>query len=93
MVSWDAKGIQVQNLKKATNNFHESAGLGQSGNIAVYKGILEDEDHKTNTEIAIKKFSRDNIQSKDDFLAELIINFSLRLKHLSRLVGNPSFNL
>ena len=82
--------FKYKNLKKATNNFHESMGLGQSGYIAVYIGILEeDKDHKTNTEIAIKKFSRDNIQSKDDFLAELIINFSLHHKHRSRLVGNP----
>nr|POE71742.1 putative cysteine-rich receptor-like protein kinase 43 [Quercus suber] len=60
--------FKYKNVKKATNNFHESTGLGQSGYIAVYKGILEDKDHKTNTEIAIKKFYRDNIQSKDDFL-------------------------
>ncbi|KAK7821663.1 putative l-type lectin-domain containing receptor kinase s.5 [Quercus suber] len=79
--------FKYKNVKKATNNFHESTGLGQSGYIAVYKGILEDKDHKTNTEIAIKKFYRDNIQSKDDFLVELIINFSLHHKHLSRSVG------
>ena len=83
--------FKYKDLKKATNNFHESMMLGQSGFGVVYKGILQDKDHKTSTEIAVKKFSRDSIQSKDDFLAELTIIHRLRHKHLVRLVGNPLF--
>ena len=82
---------KYKDLKKATNNFHESMRLGQGGFGIVYKGILQDKDHKTSTEIAVKKFSRDSIQSKDDFLAELTIIHRLRHKHLVRLVGNPLF--
>ncbi|KAK0582125.1 hypothetical protein LWI29_021818 [Acer saccharum] len=44
---------------------------------------VEEPDH----EYAVKKFSRDNIKSKDDFMAELTIIHRLRHKHLVRLVG------
>ncbi|XP_050260134.1 probable L-type lectin-domain containing receptor kinase S.5 [Quercus robur] len=83
--------FKYKDLKKATNNFHESMRLGQGGFGVVYKGILQDKDHKTGTEIAVKKFSRDSTRSKDDFLAELIIIHRLRHKHLVRLVGNLQF--
>nr|POF21687.1 putative l-type lectin-domain containing receptor kinase s.5 [Quercus suber] len=79
--------FKYKDLKKATNNFHESMMLGQGGFGVVYKGILQDKDHKSSTEIAVKKFSRDSIQSKDDFLAEFTIIHRLRHKHLVRLVG------
>uniref|UniRef100_A0A2N9F1R4 Protein kinase domain-containing protein n=1 Tax=Fagus sylvatica TaxID=28930 RepID=A0A2N9F1R4_FAGSY len=81
---------KYKDSKKATNNFHESMKLGQGGFGVVYKGILQEKDHNHNntaTEIVVKKFSRDNIQSKDDFLAELTIIHRLRYKHLVRLVG------
>uniref|UniRef100_A0A2N9F267 Protein kinase domain-containing protein n=1 Tax=Fagus sylvatica TaxID=28930 RepID=A0A2N9F267_FAGSY len=82
--------FKYKDLKKATNNFHENMKLGQGGFGVVYKGILQDKDHNHSnaaTEIAVKKFSRDSIQSKDDFLAELTIIHRLRHKHLVRLVG------
>ncbi|KAI4314689.1 hypothetical protein L6164_027575, partial [Bauhinia variegata] len=70
-------------LKKATNNFDERRKLGQGGFGVVYRGTLQ----KENLEVAVKKFSRDNIKSKDDFLAELTIINRLRHKHLVRLLG------
>ncbi|PQQ11657.1 putative L-type lectin-domain containing receptor kinase S.5 [Prunus yedoensis var. nudiflora] len=82
--------FKYKELKEATNNFHESMRLGQGGFGIVYRGTLHDKDHadtKTSTEIAVKKFSRDNIKGKDDFLAELTIIHRLRHKHLVRLVG------
>ena len=42
-------------------------------------------------EVAVKKFSRDNIKGRDDFLAELTIIHRLRHKHLVRLVGKITF--
>ncbi|XP_043712379.1 probable L-type lectin-domain containing receptor kinase S.5 [Telopea speciosissima] len=75
--------FSFKELKKATNNFDEKMKLGQGGYGVVYKGLLPQE----NTEIAVKKFSRDNMQGIDDFLCELTIINRLRHKHLVRLVG------
>ncbi|GKV21852.1 hypothetical protein SLEP1_g31791 [Rubroshorea leprosula] len=75
--------FRFRDLKKATNNFDEKRKLGQGGFGVVYRGVLQ----KENLEIAVKKFSRDNMQGKDDFLAELTIINRLRHKHLVRLLG------
>ncbi|XP_058073320.1 probable L-type lectin-domain containing receptor kinase S.5 [Magnolia sinica] len=75
--------FRFRDLKKATNNFDERLKLGQGGFGVVYKGVLP----KENTEVAVKKFSRENMKGKDDFLAELSIINRLRHKHLVRLVG------
>lgn len=86
--------FKYKELKKATSNFHESMKLGEGGFGIVYKGVLLLNDKaddggttSTTTEIAVKKFSRDSIKSKDDFLAELTIIHHLRHKNLVRLVG------
>ncbi|RZC54786.1 hypothetical protein C5167_013635 [Papaver somniferum] len=71
-------------LKKATNNFDDKMKLGQGGFGVVYKGVLASEN---NTPIAVKKFSRESIKGKDDFLSELTIINRLRHKHLVRLEG------
>ncbi|XVF71473.1 hypothetical protein PTKIN_Ptkin12aG0040300 [Pterospermum kingtungense] len=75
--------FRFRDLKKATNNFDDKHKLGQGGFGVVYRGLLQ----KENLEIAVKKFSRDNIKGKDDFLAELTIINRLRHKHLVRLLG------
>ncbi|CAK7357550.1 unnamed protein product [Dovyalis caffra] len=75
--------FSFQDLKKATNNFDEKHKLGQGGYGVVYKGVLS----KENIQIAVKKFSRDNIKGQDDFLSELTIINRLRHKHLVRLLG------
>ncbi|XP_022726655.1 probable L-type lectin-domain containing receptor kinase S.5 [Durio zibethinus] len=88
--------FKYKELKKATNNFDESTKLGEGGFGIVYKGIiyLHDKDNNNSSsnnhnsnQVAVKKFSRDNIKSKDDFLAELAIIHRLRHKNLVRLVG------
>ncbi|XP_042978989.1 probable L-type lectin-domain containing receptor kinase S.5 [Carya illinoinensis] len=80
--------FKYREIKEATNNFHESMKLGEGGFGIVYRGILNLKDHNTDvTEIAVKQFVRDNIKSKDDFLAELTIIHRLRHRHLVRLVG------
>ncbi|KAK9129131.1 hypothetical protein Sjap_009618 [Stephania japonica] len=70
-------------LKKATDNFDEKNKLGQGGFGVVYKGVLPQQ----NLQVAVKKFSRDSIKGKDDFLAELTIINRLRHKHLVPLLG------
>lgn len=75
--------FSFKDLKKATNNFDEKHKLGEGGFGVVYRGTLA----KENLEVAVKKFSRDNTKSKDDFLAELTIINRLRHKHLVRLLG------
>ncbi|TQD89068.1 hypothetical protein C1H46_025356 [Malus baccata] len=75
--------FSLKELKKATNNFDERHKLGQGGFGVVYRGVLP----KENLEVAVKKFSRDNLQGKDNFLAELTIINRLRHKHLVRLLG------
>lgn len=72
-----------KDLQKATNNFHEKHKLGEGGFGVVYKGLLT----KENIQIAVKKFSRDDIKGQDDFLSELTIINRLRHKHLVRLLG------
>ncbi|XVE49643.1 hypothetical protein DITRI_Ditri01bG0098100 [Diplodiscus trichospermus] len=89
--------FKYKELKKATNNFDESMKLGEGGFGIVYKGVLHlhDKDQNNNSnsnnhnanQVAVKKFSRDSIKSKDDFLAELAIIHRLRHKNLVRLVG------
>ncbi|XP_031257484.1 probable L-type lectin-domain containing receptor kinase S.5, partial [Pistacia vera] len=73
--------FSFRDLKKATNNFDDKHKLGQGGFGVVFKGVLP----KENLEIAVKKFCRDNLKGKDDFLAELTIINRLRHKHLVRL--------
>ncbi|PON97507.1 Serine/threonine protein kinase [Trema orientale] len=75
--------FKFSELKKATNSFDEKNKLGQGGFGVVYRGLLP----KEKVEIAVKKFSRENLKGKDDFLAELTIINRLRHKHLVRLLG------
>ncbi|GAB4847658.1 hypothetical protein Ancab_026720 [Ancistrocladus abbreviatus] len=75
--------FEFKDLKKATGNFDEKNKLGQGGYGVVYKGILPVE----NLAVAVKKFCRDDLKSKDDFLAELTIINRLRHRHLVRLCG------
>lgn len=86
--------FKYRDLKKATKNFNDSMKLGQGGFGVVYRGILHEKANDSSTDaastvqIAVKKFSRDNVHGKDDFFAELAIIHRLRHKHLVRLLGN-----
>ncbi|KAH9610913.1 hypothetical protein KSS87_006589 [Heliosperma pusillum] len=74
---------EFKDLRKATSNFDEKHKLGQGGYGTVYKALIASE----NVEVAVKKFSRDEIKSKDDFLAELTIINRLRHRNLVKLLG------
>lgn len=80
--------FEYKDLKKATNNFDDKNKLGQGGYGVVYRGLLPVE----NMEVAVKKFSRDEIKSKDDFLAELTIINRLRHRNLVKILGNILFS-
>ncbi|XP_010030829.2 probable L-type lectin-domain containing receptor kinase S.5, partial [Eucalyptus grandis] len=75
--------FKFRDLKRATGNFDEGNKLGQGGFGVVYKGVLTAESRR----VAVKKFSRDELKSKDDFLAELTIISRLRHRHLVPLLG------
>lgn len=75
--------FRFSELKKATNNFDHKHKLGEGGFGVVYRGTLA----KENVQLAVKKFTRDSLKGKDDFLAELTIINRLRHKHLVRLLG------
>lgn len=93
--------FKYKELKRATHNFHESMVLGNGGFGVVYKGVLQDKDRDitassnsvSRLEIAVKKFSRDSIKSKGDFLDELTIIHRLRHRNLVRLEGKTSILL
>lgn len=80
--------FQFSELKKATNNFDHKHKLGEGGFGVVYRGTLP----KENLQVAVKKFTRDSLKGKDDFLAELTIINRLRHKHLVRLLGTYYFS-
>ncbi|KAF6146273.1 hypothetical protein GIB67_011745 [Kingdonia uniflora] len=76
--------FRFKDLRRASNNFDEKMKFRQGEFGIVYKEVLAKEN---NMEIAVRKFSRENIQGKDDFLAELTIINRLRHKPLVHLVG------
>lgn len=76
-------------IKKATNNFHETKRLGQGGFGAVYRCRLPSPNNRGEVlEVATKKFTRYNNRRYDDFLAEVSIINRLRHKNIVPLIGN-----
>ncbi|XP_066345295.1 probable L-type lectin-domain containing receptor kinase S.5 [Miscanthus floridulus] len=81
-------------VKKATRNFHESMRLGSGGFGAVYKGAMiatcDGDDGRQRlqyVEVAVKKFTRKENSSYDDFLAEVAVINRLRHRNIVPLIG------
>ncbi|XP_048546356.1 probable L-type lectin-domain containing receptor kinase S.5 [Triticum urartu] len=75
-------------LRKATKNFDERLRLGKGGYGVVYKGTLPAEHGQTEpSEVAVKKFIRDDARCVEDFVKEVDIINRLRHKNIVPLIG------
>ncbi|KAK2419304.1 L-type lectin-domain containing receptor kinase IX.1 [Trifolium repens] len=70
-------------LVTATNNFEETQKIGQGGFGGVYKGYLKDID----TDVAIKRISRESKQGIKEYATEVKIISQLRHRNLVQLIG------
>ncbi|KAF2285320.1 hypothetical protein GH714_042362 [Hevea brasiliensis] len=77
------KRFTFAELSRATSNFAESGKLGEGGFGGVYKGLLSE----SNTQIAVKKFSRGSKQGKKEYVSEVKIITRLRHRNLVQLTG------
>lgn len=77
-----AKTFSLEEMEKATNNFHESRILGEGGFGRVYQGTLED-----GTLIAVKVLKRDDHQGGREFAAEIEMLSRLHHRNLVKLIG------
>ncbi|CAN6247843.1 unnamed protein product [Urochloa humidicola] len=84
--------VDFAEIKKATNNFHESMKLGRGGFGVVY-GCALPADAASRTgqamKVAVKKFTRELTDRRryEDFIAEVSIINRLRHKNVVPLVG------
>lgn len=75
------KRFRLKELQAATANFNSKNQLGEGGFGKVYKGVLEKK------EVAVKRFSRNSHQGKQDFIAEVTTIGNLHHKNLVKLAG------
>ncbi|KAH1147576.1 hypothetical protein GLYMA_15G170000v4 [Glycine max] len=77
-----AKTLSMNDIEKATDNFHASRVLGEGGFGLVYSGILED-----GTKVAVKVLKREDHQGNREFLSEVEMLSRLHHRNLVKLIG------
>ena len=77
------RSFSYRELIHATNNFSEGRKLGQGGFGCVYKGLLGE----SNTEVAVKRISKESRQGKKEYISEVKTISHLRHRNLVQLIG------
>lgn len=76
------RSFKYEEMTLATNNFSQSAQVGQGGYGKVYKGNLPD-----GTVVAIKRAQQGSLQGEKEFLTEIQLLSRLHHRNLVSLIG------
>ncbi|CAN8287814.1 unnamed protein product [Cochlearia groenlandica] len=71
-----------EEIKEATNNYHETRILGEGGQGVVFKGILSD-----STQVAVKKSRLGDPNQVPHFINEIYLLSQIQHEHVVRLIG------
>ena len=72
----------IEDLEKATDNFHVNRILGKGGFGTVYKGMLQD-----GSIVAVKKANKDDEMQVEQFVNEVFILTQIDHGHIVKLLG------
>ncbi|XVF81748.1 hypothetical protein PTKIN_Ptkin15bG0181100 [Pterospermum kingtungense] len=75
--------FSLEEIKAATNNFHQDSIIGQGGFGIVYRGTIDD----GTMVVAVKRVARSSLQGTREFRTEVQLLSQLRHPHLVHLLG------